>query len=382
MEYAADQDAYRVVWQDDRDGLTGWDIRGNWVSRAGEVLHSFDDPLVHVTGFQLYPALAYIPNYKKALVAWQDGRNGEDYDIYASFGAADAVPPIARFTRDPIWGQVGDTFSFNAWPSQDETTPRGGLLVRWDFNNDGNWDTDLGIDKYITRTVMTAGTYPIRLGVWDRSFNFSTIIRPIVVAEAAPLAAQAEPPSAALTIDPLIAPAGSTFSFDGSASTGTGALKVRWDWDNDGEFELNEFSSDLTATHVFTETGLHTVRMEVRADGGLGLSQAVTHNLMVTPAALASLEILPSGARMVPGEALAWRVRGLDLYDNLLQHPAVTWSVLNAQAGEISAAGIFTASTHSGSYPDVIQASLSGKTDTASLGIFYPYKAFLPAIRR
>ncbi len=297
LVFAADLDParYRIVWQDDRDGGS-YDIRGNWISTLGEVMHLADDPVFVYPGWQLYPALVYVPSLQQAIVAWQDGRSQTEYDVHLTFGAVDVTPPTARFTRDPIFGRAGDTFTLNAWPSRDETSPRGDLLVRWDLTSDGSWDIPLGHDKYITQTVMIPGTYTVTLQVWDRAFNISQIRQKIFVLPPAPSAQASDPlanpaadspqvsqpPTATFEIEtPTVLLAGSTFEFDARDSSGAGALQGHWDWENDGLFDT-ELSSVLTATHVYTESGDHTVRFEV-LDQSTGLSDAALRTLKVLP---------------------------------------------------------------------------------------------------
>lgn len=383
--YAEDLDSYRLVWQDDRTG--NYDIRGNWVKRDGTVLHTIDDPIITYDGYQENPTLIYIPTYQRALVAWQDGRSTEEYDIYASFGAIDLTAPVARFTRDPIWGRTGDTFTFNAWPSRDDSTPRGSLLVRWDLTSDGIWDTPLGRDKYITQTIMTAAAYTITLEVWDRAFNTSQIKQKIVVLPStsldpslAPFAPASQPPTVTFTLTPTFAVAGSTFQFDGRDSVGTSALQGRWDWQNDGVFDT-AFTNLLTATHVYTVSNDYAVRFEV-FDQTTGLSAAAIRTLKVLPGPAVSLEILPNETALFPNESLLWRFEALDIYNNTIYGPPLTWSLLNPLVGQISASGTFTASLNYGQYNGVIQASTGSVNDTASVLIYAQQKIYLPLIRR
>lgn len=391
--YANDLDParYRIVWQDDRTG--SYDIRGNWISSLGVVLHAADDPVFSYDGSQLYPTLIYIPSYQRALVAWQDGRSGSEYDIYASFGAVDVTPPTARFTRDPVWGRAGDTFTLNAWPSRDDLSPRGDLLVRWDLTSDGSWDIPLGRDKYITQTVMIPGTYTVTLEVWDRAFNTSQIKHQIFVlpsSSSAPSSAlsnpllspaASEPPTTIFTvITPTVALAGSTFQFDGRASSGTGTLLGHWDWQNDSLFDTS-FTSVLTATHVYTASGDYVVRFEVY-DQVTGLSAAALRTLKVLPGPVVSLEILPGDAALIPSESLQWRYQALDIYDNPIFGPPLTWSLLNPLVGQIDSTGIFTASLKYGLYNGVINLLSGGVSDTATVLIYPPFNIYLPLVRR
>ena len=378
-------DRYRVVWHDDREPGLGYNIRGQWVDADGTVLGLFDDPIFRYYGWQRHPAITYAPGYERALTVWDDGRNGVEYDVYGRFGALDVTPPTARFTVDDTWGHVGDQFVFNAWPSYDPPvgTPRGALLVRWDFDSDGNWDTPLSFEKYVTRTIYSAGIYTVTLEVQDLAWFTDTVSHHVVVLPLVPTntpqALAASQPTATLTVSPTFGYAGDTFSLDASGSVCTGTVIARWDWENDGEFDTG-FDTVLTATHVYTVAGDYTARVELRDDSSL--SHAALQNITVLPSMPITLEVSPGLVSMVPGEVTRFRARAWDEYDNVMLNPAVTWSVTGGAAGVISDTGVFTASIQTGTYPDVILAEIDALGDTASVTIFWPYEVYLPLALR
>ena len=43
---------------------------------------------------------------------------------------------------------------------------------------------------------------------------------------------------------------------------------MRWDWGNDGTYDT-EWSQKKVIGHIFPNSGLHTVRLEVKDTGGL-----------------------------------------------------------------------------------------------------------------
>ncbi len=380
--YIETLDRYRVAWQDNRDVATlGWDLRGQWVGRDGSVLGAVDDPIFRYSGYQERPALAYAPHDEQLLVAWQDGRNGIEYDIYGRL-ALDTTPPVAAFTRDPNFGRAGDLFTFNAWPSRDNMTPKGALLVRWDFNDDGVWDTPLGADKLVSFPINATGLHTVTLEVQDLALYSDTVSHRVAVLPAAPAvsAPQADRPVAALVVKPAFGVAGSTFSADGSGSTGVGTLRARWDWENDGLFDTG-WADSLTAQHVYTEAGDYTVRLEVR-DQTTGLSDAALHNITVLPGDPVALDVLPASVKMVPGQALRFRAVGRDAHDNRMEGLDVNWSVADARAGSISAGGVFTAGIRAGTYPEVIRGEVNGVADAASVTVFWPCREYLPMVLR
>ncbi|MBN1975968.1 MAG: hypothetical protein JW918_01085 [Anaerolineae bacterium] len=390
--YVQSADRYRVVWDDDRDSAskgTGYDIRGRWVTSAGAVVGTFDDIIIRQIGWQRYPAIVYSEAFDRALTVWHDGRSGVEYDVYGTFSALDTEAPTARFTVDDRWGEEGDEFVFNAWPSTDAPggTPRGELMVRWDLNSDGTWETEYSFQKYITRTVNTAGIYTITLEVRDFAWYTDTISYPIVVlpagtpdmAPGAQLAVTAQP-TATLTISPTYGVAGTSFAFDASGSAGDGNITARWDWENDGEFDT-AFDTVLTATHVYTVAGDYTARVEVYDDSS-GLSHAALGNITVLAGTPVSLTVLPKPVDAVGGEQVDFRATGWDVYGNKILDPAVTWSVTDSAAGDIDSTGVFTAGLQVGIYEDVVLAQSGVVSDTASVTVFWPQQVYLPLVIR
>jgi PKD repeat protein len=386
LVYVDTLDRFRVVWQDDRDAATlGWDLRAQWLAGDGSNLGTLDIPLVRYPRDQIAPALTYSygSTYNKALAVWEDYCGG-DSDIYGSFGLLDDHPPLARFTRRPLIGRVGDTYLFNAWPSRDDSTPRGNLQVRWDLDDDGTWDVDLGSQKLVTQTITTAGVHTVTLEVWDSALLTDTIslrvvALPVGQEKGAPDAPQAEPPIAALTVSPTWAVAGTTFAFDGSGSSGAGALDARWDWDDDGLLDT-DWAADLAPTHVYTEAGDYTIRLVVRDD--TGLTGAALRNITIVPAAPVQLELSPQVVTVVPGEVLRFYVTGWDQYDNVMYHLDVAWSVTNPQVGVIDASGVFTASLAAGDYADAVRVEANGVAVYASVTVAWPYQVYLPLVQR
>jgi len=71
----------------------------------------------------------------------------------------DDQPPTASFTIDPYEGSPSTVFSFDASSSSDNEDDTDDLLVRWDWENDGAWDTDWTTDKIAYHQYSPQGTY-------------------------------------------------------------------------------------------------------------------------------------------------------------------------------------------------------------------------------
>ncbi|MEW6620109.1 MAG: PQQ-binding-like beta-propeller repeat protein [bacterium] len=91
------------------------------------------------------------------------------------------TPPIASFTVSPSSGPVGTTYTVDASSSTDKEDPTSALQVRWDWENDGSWDTPYTTVKTASHQYPTAGTKIIRLEVKDTDGATDTTTRDISV---------------------------------------------------------------------------------------------------------------------------------------------------------------------------------------------------------
>ncbi|NQT78248.1 MAG: hypothetical protein HQ565_11070 [Bacteroidetes bacterium] len=89
--------------------------------------------------------------------------------------------PTASFTLTPETGNIQTAFLLDASASSDAETPANELLIRWDGNDDGSWDTDYSTIKTATVTYDTEGTYTIRLEVKDSGGLTGTTTQQVTV---------------------------------------------------------------------------------------------------------------------------------------------------------------------------------------------------------
>jgi len=175
-------------------------------------------------------------------------------------------PPSPCFTVSPSSGTTSTVFSVNAGCSTDDLTPSSSLQVRWDWENDGVWDTSYTTTKTATKQYSTSGTKTIKLDVQDGNGATATITASVLVNS---------PPTACFSATPTQGGLTTTFQFNASCSTDdltpSSSLQVRWDFENDGTWDTS-FSTTKTASKQYTSLGAKTVKVEVR-DGNLATSQ-------------------------------------------------------------------------------------------------------------
>lgn len=89
--------------------------------------------------------------------------------------------PNARFVVMPETGFLQDVFIFDASSSSDVEDNNQSLLIRWDFNGDGSWDTEYNTEKQAEHQYETAGEYEVMLEVKDSEDLTSTSTYTLVV---------------------------------------------------------------------------------------------------------------------------------------------------------------------------------------------------------
>jgi len=194
--------------------------------------------------------------------------------------------PTAAFTVAPAAGDTNTLFQFDASGCTDPQDPPGALQVRWDWDNDGTWDTDYSTIKTATHTYAAGGTHTVKLVVKDTDGNSSTTTRQVAVNSA---------PTAAFTVVPTTGGEGTSFAFNASGCAdlqdASALLQVRWDWTNDGTWDT-AYSTTKTANHTFGGNGTFTVKMEVKDTGGLTAS--TTRPIVVTSPPTAAFTVTPA----------------------------------------------------------------------------------------
>lgn len=113
-----------------------------------------------------------------------DGNNTDFYPLMFPIAVVNS-PPIAYLEAHPSSGDVMTIFEFNASESWDDG-PDDSLEVRWDFDGDGEWETEWSTDKVAYHQYTVPGEYSVRLEVRDTDGLRNTTSLEVVVIEAIP----------------------------------------------------------------------------------------------------------------------------------------------------------------------------------------------------
>jgi len=130
--------------------------------------------------------------------------------------------------------------------------------VRWDWTNDGTWDTNWSPTKVETHTYEAEGDYTVAMEIKDPLERSDSGIKEFK------LTLTNTNPKASFAVNMV---QGMTASVDASSSTDsedkTSDLMVRWDWNNDGEWDTG-YSTTKTATHLYATAGQYTIKLQVK----------------------------------------------------------------------------------------------------------------------
>lgn len=192
-------------------------------------------------------------------------------------------PPTVLFTVSPVNGSTSTEFVFDATETVDSQGNNTNLTYKWDFENDGFWDTDWQTAKTQTHQYEADGYYTIGLLVEDSYGTTAWASRNLTVGEGG--GSGPGYPTAIFTISPPEGSIGTEFLYDASgvsdAESPQSDLEVRWDFNGDGWD--TDWSLEKTTNHTYSSEGNYTVLMEVKdPDGNISSSsKTLTVNSLI-----------------------------------------------------------------------------------------------------
>ncbi len=184
--------------------------------------------------------------------------------------------PVAAVAATPSGGFTTTTFVFDC--SQTESGNKNDkLYFRWDWNHDGDWDTEYSADPVFKYRFLTRGVQEPVAEVLNSSGLIDTCRLKLTIEQgySAPRALFSVDPKTGNRLTEYVFNA--TFTKDDEDSLNL--LQFRWDWEGDDRWDTG-FSVVSVAKHSYYETGFYQPLLEVRDPSGL-LSRYQT-NLDVT----------------------------------------------------------------------------------------------------
>lgn len=182
--------------------------------------------------------------------------------------------PHAAFKIDPQESNYLTEFTFDASSTFDDEDPFSSLLFRWDFEDDGVWDTNSSPDPVTKHTYKRSDNYSVKLSVTDITHRTATESKILVVN----LHDELIHPD--FTWSPAQATVKDTFLLDASATNheidSSRIFAYTWDIRNEvtyGPFTNPEF------LHMFWSAGMERVTLTVKDQ--FGLSNSITKEFYV-----------------------------------------------------------------------------------------------------
>ncbi len=198
-------------------------------------------------------------------------------------------PPVAAFTMNNDTALIAEVVEFDASYSSDVHDRLDSLRFRWDWESDGEWDTNYTNESRISHSYDTEGFFEITLQVIDTKNATGELTKQIFIKH------PNQAPVPQFIISPDNGTVRTVFEFDASKTTDDedhiDSLLFQWDWESDGEWDTGLRYSPH-ASHSFTEPGQFFITLEVQDGRGetSQLSKDLTVEEYLLPEAPTNLE--------------------------------------------------------------------------------------------
>ena len=187
-------------------------------------------------------------------------------DVFVSHTIRVNAAPVARFTRNVLTPNVGQTVRFDAGATTDDAALDNDSYD-WDFDDNGSYETQNS--RVVNRSFASPGNKVVTLRVTDSGGRTDTFATTLHVNF---------PPVAALTFTPLTPYVNDLMSFTSLSDDPDGPLaSEQWDLDGDG---LYDDAGGAATARRFPAAGLHTVRLRVVDVFGRVSTTATTFNVL------------------------------------------------------------------------------------------------------
>jgi len=166
--------------------------------------------------------------------------------------AKENTSPNAIFSIIPSTGTIDTIFTFDASGCSDAEDLVTGLQVRWDWENNGIWDSDWSSNKILFHQFDQQGNYMVVMEVKDSDGLVDSETHQVAVASSG--GGNAEP-VAAFTASPTSGIAPITVNFTDQSSNSP----TSWQWD----FGDGGMSNQQNPSHTYYTSGTYSVELVV-----------------------------------------------------------------------------------------------------------------------
>ncbi|MFO7617947.1 MAG: FISUMP domain-containing protein, partial [Bacteroidales bacterium] len=155
-------------------------VKDTFLLDASATGHSADSGRIFTYAWEIKNEQKYGPfgNPQFPHVFWFYGQQEVTLTATDQYGLSNSItkgfyvikenkPPVPRIRLATAYGNIRTHFYISAWPSGDDVTPPSRLLIRWDFDGDGTWDTGWSYEKLVFHQYANPGTYWVILEAED-----------------------------------------------------------------------------------------------------------------------------------------------------------------------------------------------------------------------
>lgn len=219
--------------------LIGLDVSPSAVLEPQEIYYTTNE---YASG-QMY---SYNPTTDSDFTAYSD--RDLWFEIYRVPATA-TDPPVPCFTVSTTTPQVNDDVTFDASCTTDPDSTT--LEYRWDWTDDGSYDTSWLTTASTTHAYATTGSKTIRLQVRDSDANRADTTQTITVGDGSvPLNIDISGPSSATT--------DTSVAFTSTVTGGTPSYTYIWDFG-----VTAATSNEANPSYTYTSSGTYTVSCQV-----------------------------------------------------------------------------------------------------------------------
>ena len=325
--------------------------------------------------------------YDSSNNSWDNGSIGNSWDDYDNLdsdgdGIGDVpydIPggdnqdryPLGVFNLPPT-ADAGGPYSADenvviTFNGSDSNDPDGSIVgYRWDFDNDGTYDTDYSTSATATHSYSSDGTYTVKLQVKDDDDLTDTDTATVTINEEE----DPEPKPVADAGGPYFEFVGVNIVFDGSDSNESEGIIESYEWD----FGDGANGTGKKTNHTYTTSGNFTVTLKVTNDAGQSDSDTTYAIISDTPNTPPNDPTISGPQILTKNMNYTFEIRATDPDGDNLDY-IIRWGDKNSTIAENLSSGTVYEANHSWSSEGVYTIKVRAEdndtiSDTTSFTVY------------